>query len=133
MLYGSGPKVRQLPQARAWPARWGGTVPRAARRGLRDFRHLREDVRREAEVEGPDAVRELAAYEDRYTLASAVLRRRQALGQTQTQVARASDMPQSEISRIEGGLANPTLSTLGALARALDVELRIGRPGRHTA
>lgn len=42
--------------------------------------------------------------------------------------ADASGIRQSEISRIESGNGNPTLKTLGALARALGAELRIASP-----
>jgi len=44
---------------------------------------------------------------------------------TQQQLAAASGIRQSEISRIESGHGNPTLKTIGALARALGTELRI--------
>jgi len=44
---------------------------------------------------------------------------------TQQQLASASGIHQSEISRIESGHGNPTLKTLGALTGALGVELSI--------
>ena len=47
------------------------------------------------------------------------------LHMTQQQLAAASGIRQSEISRIESGHGNPTLKTIGALARALGAELRI--------
>ncbi len=52
-----------------------------------------------------------------------LLRKRRDL--TQRQLAARTGIQQSEISRIEGGRANPTASTLVALARALGGELRI--------
>lgn len=79
----------------------------------------------EAEAEGPAAVAELRMYETRYRLASDLIGRRQALHMTQQQLAAASGIRQSEISRIESGHGNPTLKTIGALARALGAELRI--------
>jgi len=79
----------------------------------------------EAEAEGPTAVAQLRLLEDRYRLASDLIGRRQALHMTQQQLAAASGIRQSEISRIEGGNGNPTLKTIGALARALGAELRI--------
>ena len=82
----------------------------------------------EAEVEGPAAVAQLRLLEDRYRLASDLIGRRQALHMTQQQLAVASGIRQSEISRIEGGNGNPTLKTIGALARALGAELRIATP-----
>jgi len=47
---------------------------------------------------------------------------------TQQQLAAASGIRQSEISRIESGNGNPTLKTIGALARALGAELRFATP-----
>ena len=79
----------------------------------------------EAEAEGPEAVAELRLLEDRYRLASDLIGRRRALHMTQQQLAAASGIRQSEISRIEGGNGNPTLKTIGALARALGTELRL--------
>jgi len=79
----------------------------------------------EAEAEGPTAVAQLRLLEDRYRLASDLIGRRQTLHMTQQQLAAASGIRQSEISRIEGGNGNPTLKTIGALARALGAELRI--------
>ncbi len=79
----------------------------------------------EAEAEGPEAVAELRIFEDRYRLASDLIGRRQALHMTQEQLAAASGIRQSEISRIEGGNGNPTLKTIGALARALGAEFRL--------
>ena len=82
----------------------------------------------EAEAEGPAAVAELRMYETRYRLASDLIGRRQALHMTQQQLAAAAGIRQSEISRIESGHGNPTLKTIGALARALGAELRIASP-----
>jgi DNA-binding XRE family transcriptional regulator len=79
----------------------------------------------ETEAEGPDAVAELHALEDRYRLASDLIRRRRELHMTQKQLAAASGVRQSEISRIESGHGNPTLKTMSALARALDAEVHI--------
>ena len=79
----------------------------------------------EAEAEGPAAVAELRMYETSYRLAGQLIARRRELRMTQQQLAAASGIRQSEISRIESGYGNPTLKTIGALARALGAELRI--------
>ena len=47
---------------------------------------------------------------------------------TQQQLAAASGIRQSEISRIESGHGNPTLKTISALARALGAELHLAAP-----
>jgi transcriptional regulator with XRE-family HTH domain len=46
---------------------------------------------------------------------------------TQRQLAAQSGIQQAEISRIEAGNSNPTLSTIAALTRALGAELSLGR------
>ena len=79
----------------------------------------------EAEAEGPEAVAEVRLLEDRYRLASDLIGLRLALHTTQQQLATASGIRQSEISRIESGNGNPTLKTIGALARALGAEIHL--------
>jgi DNA-binding XRE family transcriptional regulator len=64
--------------------------------------------------------------------ARAVFDLRKARGWTQRQLAAKSGIQQAEISRIEAGNANPTLSTIAVLADALGAELSLGeRGGRH--
>ena len=79
----------------------------------------------EAAAEGPAAIAKLRMYETSYRLAGQLIARRRELCMTQQQLAAASGIHQSEISRIESGNGNPTLKTLGALTGALGVELSI--------
>jgi transcriptional regulator with XRE-family HTH domain len=58
-----------------------------------------------------------------------VLRARLAARLTQRQLAATAGVAQYEISHIENGSANPTLTTLARLSRALGVELRVGTGG----
>ena len=60
----------------------------------------------------------LAAYGEHFRLALAVIKLRKKQGWTQQQLAKASGVQQSEISRIERGQGNPTYRTLQALAQA---------------
>ncbi|MBE0527637.1 MAG: helix-turn-helix transcriptional regulator [Thermoleophilia bacterium] len=83
------------------------------------------EVVAEAEAEGPEAVAQLRMLEDRYRLASDLIGLRLTLNMTQQQLAAASGIRQSEISRIESGNGNPTLKTIGALARALGAEIHL--------
>jgi len=92
---------------------------------MTDFDEHYRQVVAEAEREGPEAVAELRILEDRYRLASDLIGRRLELRMTQQQLAAASGIRQSEISRIEGANGNPTLKTIGALARALGAEVRL--------
>ena len=87
------------------------------------FDEFLKRVEAEAEAEGPQAVAELEAFRDHYRLARELARRRQSLSWTQLHLAEVSGVPQSEISRIERGRANPTLMTVSRLSRALGVQL----------
>jgi ribosome-binding protein aMBF1 (putative translation factor) len=78
-------------------------------------------VAEEAETEGPDAIRELHAFEDYYRLARQIAERRLELRKSQEQLSAETGVGQSEISRIEQGRANPTYRTLMRLARGLGV------------
>lgn len=60
----------------------------------------------------------LSAYGEHFRLALAVIQLRRMQRWTQQQLARASGVQQSEISRIERGQGNPTYRTLQALAHA---------------
>ena len=60
-----------------------------------------------------------------YALAVEHILLRRQRGLTQRQLSARSGIQQSEISRIEGGRANPTAATLVVLARALGGEVRI--------
>jgi transcriptional regulator with XRE-family HTH domain len=87
-----------------------------------DFmKELEEETRRE----GSAAVTEAAAMEAQFKLAAEVILLRRKRGLTQRQLSARSGIQQSEISRIEGGRGNPTVSTLSALAHALGGELAI--------
>ena len=62
---------------------------------------------------------------DRFDLVEQVIDRRRELHLTQQQVAAAAGLHQSVVSRIEQGVADPTVRTLEALARALDARLTL--------
>ncbi len=51
--------------------------------------------------------------------------RRAALHMTQPRLAELAGIQQSEISRIERGVANPTLSTMDRLSRVLGLEVAL--------
>lgn len=58
-------------------------------------------------------------------VASELMRARATVGMTQKQLAEVSGIYQEDISRIERGLANPSLSTLKKLAYGMGLKLRI--------
>ena len=96
---------------------------------MTDFEDLLHQIEEEAEAEGPPGRAHADALRDRLDLVVQIIDRRRELHVTQQQVAAASGLHQSVVSRIEQGVANPTARTLAMLARALDAELTL--TGRH--
>jgi ribosome-binding protein aMBF1 (putative translation factor) len=76
--------------------------------------------------ESPDYIQAMEELALHFELANAVLRARLQKGWTQTDLAKAVGTKQANISKIEAGLANPTLALVRKLSRALDLEVRIG-------
>jgi transcriptional regulator with XRE-family HTH domain len=79
-----------------------------------------------------------ASADARRSLGRQVRDLRRARAMTQRELAASSGTPQPEISRIEAGKANATLSTLAALAQALGAalalaELAVGERSRRSA
>jgi DNA-binding XRE family transcriptional regulator len=92
---------------------------------MSDFDQLIQDIEDEARAEGPEAVAELAAFDTRFALASALIGLRKAMHLTQAQLAGVTGIPQSEISRIERGQTNPTVQTVDRLLAPLGARLEI--------
>jgi transcriptional regulator with XRE-family HTH domain len=83
-----------------------------------------EDLVKEVERRSTTEERaELDAARRRFSIGVKLLERRVAAGFTQQRLASASGVPQSEISRIERGMANPTVQTLESLGAPLGVTL----------
>jgi DNA-binding XRE family transcriptional regulator len=83
-----------------------------------------EDFVKEVEDRStPGEQAELDAARRRFSIGVKLLERRMAAGFTQQRLAAVSGVPQSEISRIERGQANPTVQTLEALGAPLGVTL----------
>ncbi len=99
----------------------------------RKFSDFMREVEEEARREGPAAVAESEAFRAHFRLARELVARRLDLKLTQRDLAARSGVQQSEISRIEQGTANPTLRTLGVLARALRSEVHLVEGGVRKA
>jgi len=84
-----------------------------------------QELEAEARAEGPEALAELEAFRLHFSLARQLAEQRRSQHLTQKQLADRSGIDQAEISRIERGQANPTTATLGALTRALGVDVRL--------
>jgi DNA-binding XRE family transcriptional regulator len=66
-----------------------------------------------------------AVFDQSYAIARQVLELREKHGLTQVELANASGVPQSQISRIERGAISPTATTLAKIADALDADLHL--------
>jgi DNA-binding XRE family transcriptional regulator len=93
-----------------------GGEDRAMAKRKYDFDEFMKEVGEESAAAGETAA--LAAYGEHFRLALAVIQLRKKQHWTQQQLAKASGVQQSEISRIERGQGNPTYRTLQALAQA---------------
>jgi DNA-binding phage protein len=87
------------------------------------FHAFMREVEHDATAEGPTAVAHLRQLEQRFGLASDLIAMRRAKAITQSQLAALTGVHQSEISRIERGVGNPTAQTLGRLGTALGARL----------
>ena len=86
-----------------------------------DFHEFMAHVERASRAAGTEDA--LAAYDEHFRLALDVIQLRKKQKLTQVQLAKASGVQQSEISRIERGQGNPTYRTLQSLARALKMTI----------
>ena len=68
------------------------------------------------------------AVEPKYEIAYAISSTREEKGLSQKQLSQLSGVMQCDISRIEGGVANPTIETLGKICKVLGLELSISKP-----
>ncbi|MDQ3677886.1 MAG: helix-turn-helix transcriptional regulator [Actinomycetota bacterium] len=92
---------------------------------METFDEFIADLEAQARTEGPEAIAELEAFRLRFSLARQLAAQRRTLHLTQKELAERAGIDQAEISRIERGQANPTTATVGALTRALGVDVRL--------
>ena len=91
----------------------------------RTLKDLSKYVEAEAARDGREAQEERRSFRAYYRLAQQLMDRRKEQGLTQQELAKRSGVRQSEISKIEGGSANPTVHTLNAIAGALGSEISL--------
>ena len=73
--------------------------------------------------EKPDYIQAMDELALHFELANAVLRARLRKGWTQTDLAKAVGTKQANISKIEAGLANPTLALVRKITRVLELDV----------
>ena len=66
--------------------------------------------------------------EPKYEIAYAISSAREEKGMSQKQLSQLSGITQCDISRIEGGVANPTIETLGKTCKVLGLQLSVTVP-----
>jgi len=93
------------------------------------FKDYVEEVEADLSEEGRAI---LEGFRSHYDLAAQLLELRRERELTQKELAHISGIPQSEISRIERGVANPTKATLEALGGALKARLAFVREPSRT-
>jgi DNA-binding phage protein len=91
------------------------------------FANFMRGLEDEARAEGPEAVAQLDALRDHFRLGRQLAQARLKQKLSQTQVAERAQVDQGDVSKIERGMANPTLATLSAVAGAVGLEIDLRR------
>jgi DNA-binding XRE family transcriptional regulator len=92
---------------------------------MNDFDKLIADINAEAVAEGPAAVAELHALDNRFRLASELLSARKSANLSQKELSARSGVQQAQISKIERGEVVPTLTTMNKLLHPLGRRLAV--------
>ncbi|HAF09642.1 MAG TPA: hypothetical protein DCK98_06110 [Chloroflexi bacterium] len=87
------------------------------------FADFMKDLEVEAKAEGPEAVAQFERLQHRYYLGGQIAMLRAHRGMSQEELQAKTGIDQSEISKIERGMGNPTEDTLANLGHALGVRL----------
>jgi len=77
------------------------------------------------QLKDPEICMEWDALEPEFAIVQAIINARKIAGLTQQQLSELTGIAQADISRLETGNANPSLSTLKRLATAMDMTLKI--------
>src|SRR5580658_3593245 len=88
-----------------------------------NFSEFMRGVEAEARDEGPEAVAQLEALRDHFRLGRQLAQARLKQKLSQTQVSERARVDQGDVSKMERGMANPTLATLSAVACAVGLEV----------
>jgi len=89
------------------------------------FNDLWADIVAEARREGSDAEEQLDDFESAFAWARELALARKKRKLSQKQVEQRTGIPQSEISRIESGEANPTIQTVNRLLAAYSLRFAV--------
>lgn len=79
----------------------------------------------EESMKNPEFRKEYEALENEYSIKNLLLESRKEKNLTQEQLSKVIGIDRADISKLERGEGNPTLSTLERIAEGLDMRLRI--------
>jgi DNA-binding XRE family transcriptional regulator len=91
------------------------------------FSTFLKEIEDEARAEGPEAVEQLETLGAHFRMGRKLAEARRAQHLTQKQVAQRAKVDQAQISDMERGAANPTFTTLSAVALAVGMEVDLKR------
>ena len=88
---------------------------------------MRDDFDRllEEELKNPEFQKEWNALEPEFNIIQAMVTARKNSHLTQKELAQKTGINQADISKLENGNANPTLSLLQRLAEGMDMQLKL--------
>ena len=95
---------------------------------MSDFREYLSE-----QMGNPEFKKEWDALEPEFNAIQAIIDARKSMNMTQKELSERTGIDQSDISKIETGNANPSLSTLKRLAEGMDMILRLEFIPKHTA
>ncbi len=76
-------------------------------------------------LENPEVRKEYEALEIEYAIKSIILQARKEMNMTQEQLSKATGIDRADISKLERGEGNPTISSLKRLAEGLGMKLKL--------
>ena len=77
------------------------------------------------QLKDPELKAEYDALEPEFSIIQAIIDARKSAGLTQKQLSERTGIAQSDISKLEGGNANPSLKTLRRLASGMGMQLKL--------
>lgn len=77
------------------------------------------------QMQNPEFAAEYNALAPEFSIIQAMIDARKASGLTQKQLAEKTGIAQSDISKLENGVANPSLRTLRRLADGMGMQIKI--------
>lgn len=91
------------------------------------FKDFTREIEAEARAEGPEAVAEIEALRAHFRIGRQLAQARQAERLSQAQVAARVGIDQADVSDLERGAANPTLTKLDAVAAFFGLQVELGK------